>query len=75
MYVCATHAQSSSGFVPTVKTVSLSGLLSQHYLDVEVKASELIRMLTDAGMDREQFHVVMWDSDSFWRSAQGLLGH
>ena len=62
-------------FVPTVKAVSLSGLLSSHYLDMEIEASELIRALTDTGMDSKQCHVTVWDSDSFWQSAQGLLAY
>ena len=75
MYLYIQHMHITFWFWPTVKTVGLSELLSQHYSAVEVEASELIRMLTDAGMDRKQGHVVVWNSDSFRQSTRGLLAH
>ena len=68
--VCASHLL----VAPAVKTGSLSEVLSSHYLDMEVEASELLQTLSDTGMDGKQCQVTMWDSESFWQTAQGVLG-
>ena len=70
MSVCARHLL----VAPAVQTGSLGEVLSSHYLDMEVEASELVQTLSDTGVDGKQCQVTVWDSESFWQSAQGLLG-
>ena len=73
--VCAQqHVIHALGFVLTVESVPLSGLLSSLFLEMDVDASELVQAMMEAGMENKHCHVTVWDSDSFCQSAQGLLG-